>query len=129
MARSWAGAPYVVLGFGVAVVSTASILIRFVQAEGVPSLAIAAVRLGLAALLLTPLVLLRAPSELRALRRREWMLAVFSGTALAVHFWAWIASLAYTSVASSTVLVTTNPLWVALASVLIFGERVGRRTL
>jgi drug/metabolite transporter (DMT)-like permease len=129
MMRSWAVGPYLVLAFGVAVVSTASILIRYAQAEKVPSLTIAAVRLALAALVLTPIVWMRAAPELRALRRRDLALALFSGVALAIHFWSWIASLAYTSVASSTVLVTTNPLWVGLASMLILGERPGRRTV
>ncbi len=129
MTRSWAGGSYLVLALGVAVVSTASILIRYAQAEGVPSLTIAAIRLGLAALVLTPIVWMRAPHELRALRRRDLVLALLSGVALAIHFWSWIASLAYTSVASSTVLVTTNPLWVGLASMLILGERPGRRTI
>jgi drug/metabolite transporter (DMT)-like permease len=129
MTRSWAGGPYLVLALGVAVVSTASILIRYAQAEGVPSLTIAALRLGLAALVLTPIVWTRAAPELHALRRRDLALALCSGVALAIHFWSWIASLAYTSVASSTVLVTTNPLWVGLASMLILGERPGRGTI
>ena len=41
----------------------------------------------------------------------------------------WISSLAFTSVASSAALVTTNPLWVALAVFLFFGERPTRYTL
>lgn len=48
---------------------------------------------------------------------------------LAVHFWSWITSLEYTSVASSTVLVTTNPLWVGLASFLLLRERIGTGTI
>jgi drug/metabolite transporter (DMT)-like permease len=122
-------APYLVLACGVAVVSTASILIRFAQGEGVPSLTIAAVRLGVAALVLTPIVWARSSRELLGLRASELLLALLSGGFLAVHFWSWIASLAYTSVASSTALVTTNPLWVGLASVLILGERLGRATI
>jgi drug/metabolite transporter (DMT)-like permease len=119
-----AAAPYLVLAVGVVVVSTASILIRYAQSEGVPSLAIAAVRLGIAALVLTPLVAGRAAQELSGMSRRDLALALLSGMFLAVHFWSWIASLAYTSVASSTALVTTNPLWVGLASVLLLGERL-----
>jgi drug/metabolite transporter (DMT)-like permease len=42
-----------------------------------------------------------------------------------MHFWAWITSLEHTSVASSTALVTTNPLWVALASAVFLRERPG----
>jgi drug/metabolite transporter (DMT)-like permease len=116
--------PYLVLAIGVLVVSTASILIRLAQAEGVPSLAIAAVRLGLAALVLLPLAWSRAGRELAALSRRDLLLAAASGALLAVHFWSWIASLEYTSVASSTILVTTNPLWVGLASLLLLRERL-----
>jgi drug/metabolite transporter (DMT)-like permease len=116
--------PYLVLAAGVLVVSTASILIRLAQAEGVPSLTIAAVRLGLAALVLVPLAALRARRDLSSLSRRDLGLAIASGAFLAVHFWSWIASLEYTSVASSTVLVTTNPLWVGLASLLLLRERL-----
>jgi drug/metabolite transporter (DMT)-like permease len=117
--------PYLVLGAGVAVVSFAAILIRFAHAEGASSLAIAAVRLTLAALVLTPFVWLRAGAEILRLRRRELCLCMLSGVLLAAHFWAWITSLEHTSVASSTALVTTNPLWVALASAILLRERPG----
>ena len=125
---SWlnaAGWPvYAVLAAGVLIVSTASILIRWAQAEGVPSLAIAAWRLGLAALVLAPLVWLKARSEIAALPRRHLGLALASGVFLALHFASWIASLEYTSVASSVALVTTNPIWIALFSLLVLRERV-----
>jgi drug/metabolite transporter (DMT)-like permease len=45
---------------------------------------------------------------------------------LAAHFATWILSLEYTSVASSVALVTTNPIWIGIASWLLFRERVGR---
>lgn len=115
-----------VLGGGVAVVSTASILIRFAQAEAVPSVAIAATRLSIAALILLPLAALRHAGFWRALSARTLALTLASGTLLALHFWSWIASLEHTSVASSTVLVTTNPIWVALASLVLLGERPHR---
>ncbi|MEK7736639.1 MAG: EamA family transporter [Pseudomonadota bacterium] len=119
--KSWA---YAALGLGVLVVSSSSILVRYAQGAGVPSLSIAALRLALAALLLTPLALARASGEIRALSRRDSVLALLAGSLLAAHFATWISSLAYTSVASSTVLVTTNPIWIALASMLIFRERM-----
>lgn len=121
--------PYLVLFAGVLIVSTSSVLIRYAQAAGVPSLSIAAWRLALAALILTPLAWARVGPELRALSRRDLGLAVASGAFLAVHFASWISSLAYTSVASSVALVSTNPLWVGLASLLVFRERLGWRTL
>jgi drug/metabolite transporter (DMT)-like permease len=117
--------PYAVLAAGVLVVSSASILIRFAQGLGVPSLSLAAWRLTLAALILTPFVLARCRSELASLAPRDVGLAALAGAFLAIHFATWIASLAYTSVAASTVLVTTNPIWIAAASWLLFRERPG----
>jgi drug/metabolite transporter (DMT)-like permease len=117
--------PFLVLGFGVFVVSFAAILIRFSHAEGASSLAIAAVRLTLAAVVIAPLAWLRSGPEMLRLGRRELGLCVLSGLFLALHFWAWITSLEHTSVASSTALVTTNPLWVALASAILLREHPG----
>jgi len=121
--------PFLVLGAGVSVVSFAAILIRFAQAEGAPSLAIAAVRLAVAAAVLTPFALFRSGPEIYRLRRRELGLCMLSGAFLAAHFWAWITSLEHTSVASSTALVTTNPLWVALISAIVLRERPGGNAL
>ena len=118
----------VLLG-GILAASTASIFIRFAQAEGVPSLAIATARLGIASLVLAPLAIVRHRPELRALRRRDLLLGLLSGSFLAVHFAAWITSLQYTSVASSVVLVTTTPLWVALLSPLVLKEKITVRIL
>jgi drug/metabolite transporter (DMT)-like permease len=114
-----------VLAAGVLVVSTASILIRWLQAGGVPSLSIAAWRLALAALILAPLVLARCREELVRLAWRDWGLALASGAFLAAHFATWILSLEYTSVASSVALVTTNPIWIGVASWVLFRERLG----
>lgn len=106
-------------------VSTASIFIRFAQIEA-PSLVIAAVRLTLASFILAPIALLRHRDELASLTRREWMLALASGFFLSVHFASWITSLEYTTVASSVVLVSTGPLWVALLSPLFLHETPSR---
>lgn len=89
-------------------------------------MAIAATRLSIAALILLPLAALRHRGFWRALSARTLALTLASGALLALHFWSWIASLEHTSVASSTVLVTTNPIWVALASLVLLGERPHR---
>jgi drug/metabolite transporter (DMT)-like permease len=112
----------VLLG-GVLLVASASIMIRRAQQLGMPSPAIAAGRLGFAALILAPIAFVSARPELRGLRRRDLLLGICSGVFLALHFSAWIKSLEYTSVASSSALVATNPLWIALASVLLFRQR------
>jgi len=123
--------PYVVLLGGVAVVAAAAIMIRLLQRPPIamPSTVIAAGRLGFAALILLPIAWLRAGPELRTLRRREVLLGAVSGALLALHFDAWIASFDYTSVASSVALVSTNPLWVAVLSLLLWGERPAPLTL
>ena len=111
-----------VLGFGVLAVSTAAIFIRFAQAEA-PSLVIAAFRLSIAALVLAPLALLRHRKELATLNGKELLLGLLSGFFLALHFATWISSLEFTSVASSVVLVTTTPLFVALLGPFFLKER------
>jgi drug/metabolite transporter (DMT)-like permease len=113
---------------GILAVSTASIFIKLAQHAGTPSIVIAAARLTIASLALAPIALTRYRSELRQLTKREWILALLSGVFLALHFAVWITSLEYTSVASSVVLVTTTPLWVALFSPLVLRERVGKAT-
>jgi drug/metabolite transporter (DMT)-like permease len=114
----------IVLACGIFAVSTASILIRFSLDAGVPALVVAAYRLTFATLILTPIVLRRRRAELRRLTRRDWGWAALSGVFLALHFATWVSSLDYTTVTSSVVLVTTGPIWVALASWLIFHEKL-----
>jgi drug/metabolite transporter (DMT)-like permease len=113
------------LGFALLAVSTASIFIRFAQQEA-PSLVIAAGRLAIASLVLAAPALARHREEIRRLGRRDLALAVLSGLALALHFATWITSLEHTSVTSSVVLVTTTPLWVALATPLLLKEKLSR---
>lgn len=115
--------PFIVLGIGLAAISFAAVLARVAQAEGVSSLAVATWRVGLAAIIITPIALLQSRRDLASLTRRQITMALAAGFFLALHFATWISSLEYTSVASSTALVTTNPLWIGLASFLLFRER------
>ncbi len=116
--------PYFVLLAGVLIVSTAAVLITAAIDAGTPPITIAAGRLTFAAVILTPIAWGTRGHELQRIAHRDWWLGLASGAFLAVHFAAWISSLDYTSVASSTALVTTNPMFVALASWLIFRERL-----
>jgi drug/metabolite transporter (DMT)-like permease len=85
-------------------------------AAAAPALAIAFWRNGLATAVLVPWTLVRHRDELRGLRGRQRMLAVVAGVFLAFHFATWVPSLTYTSVASATALVSTQPVWVALVA-------------
>ncbi len=118
--------PILVLIFGVIGISSGSILVRLAQGQDMPSLVIAAWRLTLASAILLPLALTRRRSELSQMSGTSWRLALLSGFMLALHFASWITSLAYTSVASSTVLVTTSPLWVGLTAPFLLGEQLSR---
>jgi drug/metabolite transporter (DMT)-like permease len=115
--------PYFALISGVLAVSTGAIFARLAEA---PALVIAAYRLGLASLVLVPLVWWKARHELVQLSVRDLKLAMVSGFFLAMHFATWISSLDYTSVANSVVLVNTNPLWVGIMTPLIVRERIKR---
>ncbi len=112
-----------VLFVGVVAVSFASIFIRLAEA---PPLIISAYRLGLASLVIGPVALIRSGQELRALNCRDLFYLVIAGVFLALHFGLWIASLAYTTVASSVILVTMSPLLVGLFSHLLGMDRVAK---
>jgi drug/metabolite transporter (DMT)-like permease len=120
-----------VLAAGVLAISFGSILVRLATAAagfespGL-SLVISALRLTAASLLLLPAW--RALRETR-LERGAWAYAVLAGVLLAVHFATWITSISLTSIAVSTTLVNTNPLWVALIAWLWLGQRPSALTL
>ena len=117
---------YLVLLIGLMAVSLGAIFARLAQEAGLPSLLIAAGRLTISALLLTPFALYNHWPLIRGLARRDLLFAAGAGLFLALHFATWIASLEYTSVLISVVLVSTGPLWVALLEVVFLGARLNR---
>ncbi len=112
------------LGAGVIVLSFASILIRVTPA---PSIVIAAGRLAVATLVLTPFYWARFPRRRSELEGVPVLPVLISGFLLAAHFALWIESLNRTSVASSVVLVAMNPIFAAALSPLILREKVSWR--
>lgn len=117
--------PVVVLCAGILAISTSAVLARFAQ-ESAPSLVIAAGRTTFASLILLPFCLSRRRAELWRMSRQDWGLALLSGGVLGIHFASWIASLEYTTVATSTVLVSTVPLWVGLGAPFVLQEAMSR---
>jgi drug/metabolite transporter (DMT)-like permease len=81
-----------------------------------PFLAIAFWRNAAGAAVLLPVLLTRERSTLSGLRPRDLTSSVVAGLFLAAHFAAWLPSLSMTTVAASTALVTTTPIWTALAA-------------
>ena len=117
--------PGMALFGAVAAVSFAGPLVRFSSAA---ALVISAWRL-LFSVGIIGLILLARGSFLNGarLRRSDWVLGVAAGFLLAGHFWAWVASVQLTTIASSSVLVSTQPLFVAGLSVWFLGEHPARR--
>lgn len=103
---------------GLICISFGAILIRFTSS---PAVTVAAWRVAIAGLILLPILIGR---KVRV-GRRHLILSALSGIFLSLHFSTWIASLRYTTVASSVVLVSTNPLFVGLFSMAL-GERPTR---
>ncbi|GGO03916.1 DMT family transporter [Micromonospora parathelypteridis] len=103
------------VGLAVVAVSSSAPLIAYAAA---PALAIAFWRNLLAVAVLTPVSLARRRAEFRRLTvgvgRREGLFCVLSGVALAGHFATWVPSAQLTSVATSTALVATQPVWQGL---------------
>jgi len=113
--------PGPVLLVGVAAMSYAGPIVRFSSA---PSLVIAAWRLTFSVAFIA-IVLAFRPAAWRGIRLspRDWLQAGAAGLLLAAHFWSWIASLSLTTVSSSVVLVSTQPIFVALLSTVFLHER------
>jgi drug/metabolite transporter (DMT)-like permease len=85
-------------------------------ATAAPAMAIAFWRNALGGGVMLAAAVTTARDELRRLDAREWRLALLAGVFLCVHFATWVPSLNYTSVASATALVATQPVWAALIS-------------
>ncbi|HWJ02776.1 MAG TPA: DMT family transporter [Verrucomicrobiae bacterium] len=109
--------------FAVIAVSAASVLIK--MSAQLSALTVISYRLGLTLLILLPLALIFNRSEFTRLTKRDYLLAGASGVFLALHFITWTFSIYYTTVASSAVLVATQPVFVMLGSGLILKEWVG----
>lgn len=113
--------PYLALLIATIAVSTSAILVKLSAA---PAAVIAVYRLLFTVLLMLPLIVWRHLGELSRISARDWVFSFLSGLFLALHFLLWFESLNYTSVASSVILVTLQPLFSFVGAYLFFKERV-----
>jgi drug/metabolite transporter (DMT)-like permease len=118
--------PYVVLAIGVISVATSAI---FVKVSTAPSGVIAFYRLFFSVLLMFPIFISKYRAELKLINKRDWGLSMVSGVFLAFHFILWFESLNYTSVASSTVLVTLQPIFAFVGTYFFFKERLSVKAI
>jgi Predicted permease, DMT superfamily len=116
--------PKIALMLGVLGVSFSSVFIKYSNA---PSMVIAAYRLGWTVFILLPVVGIKFRGEIRKLSKNDVLWNAVSGFFLAVHFSVWFESLKYTSIASSTVLVSTEVIFAAIGFILIFKGKINKR--
>ncbi|MBZ5749975.1 DMT family transporter [Metabacillus rhizolycopersici] len=116
---------YMTLFFGVFALSTSAIFVKLADA---PATITAFYRMLFAAVMLLPFLLVNKKNrqELRLLSKKQWGLGLLSGVFLAAHYVLWFESLNYTSVASSTVIVTLQPLFSMVGGYFLFKERFSK---
>ena len=103
----------------------------FVKLSSAPSAVTAFYRLFISSSILLPCLLMSKASlkEFTGLKAKELTIIFISGLLLAVHYVMWFESLRYTSVSSSTVLVSLQPLYSMLLGYLFLKERVTKLAL
>lgn len=100
--------------------SLSSIIIRFSEA---PALVISAYRMLFTCLMLLLPVMINNKDEFKSIKKNDFILCIFSGIFLALHYASWISSIHMTTIANSTVLVACSPMFVALANYFIVKEK------
>lgn len=119
--------PAVMVVIGVLGISLSSIFVKYSQA---PSAVTAAWRLLWTVLLLTPAALRpKVRQEFRKSGKKITLLSMLSGVFLAVHFVLWFESLKHTTVASSTTIVCTEVIWVALGFCLFLRGKLAAKAI
>lgn len=117
--------PKLALLIGIIAVSTASIFVRLSASS---PLVIAAYRMLFASILMGSLGI-NSLKNLKTLSLKEVLILLISGIALGAHFGAWTTSLFYTSIAASTVLTDSSPIFVVMISWILLREQTKIREL
>lgn len=120
--------PFIMIVTGIIGISVSSILVRFSQA---PASVTAAWRLIWTVVLMTPVVFGKGDirRELFSVGKKNLLLSALSGVFLALHFLLWFESLNHTSVASSTTIVCTEVIWVALGYCVFLKGKLSSRAV
>ncbi|MBN2386663.1 MAG: DMT family transporter [Anaerolineales bacterium] len=118
-----ASLPYLALASGIICLSFSAFFIRWAQAPGPVA---AFFRLLLAAVLLTPIAVLRLVRREARFGPRGALFALIGGSFSALDFGAWSIAVLLTTASNATLLGNASPLWVALFALLVFREKLGR---
>ncbi|MCG7346578.1 DMT family transporter [Sporosarcina sp. ACRSL] len=118
--------PYIPIIIGVISVALSAIFVKLATADaGV----IAFYRMFFTVILMLPIFLLKYRKEVFLLTKKDWIFSGVAGVFLAFHFILWFESLNYTSVASSTVLVTLQPIFAFAGTYFFFKEKLSVKTI
>lgn len=118
--------PYIPIIIGVISVALSAIFVKLATAEaGV----IAFYRMFFSVLLMLPVFWFKYKGEVSIFTKKDWIYSLVAGIFLAFHFIFWFESLNYTSVASSTVLVTLQPIFAFVGTYFFFKEKLSIKTI
>jgi drug/metabolite transporter (DMT)-like permease len=118
--------PYIPIIIGVFSVALSAILVKMTSAD---SGVTAFYRMLFSIVIMSPVFFLKYTHEIKKLSKRDWLFTTIAGIFLAFHFILWFESLNYTSVASSTVLVTLQPLFAFAGTYFFFKESISVKTI
>ena len=120
--------PMIMIVVGILGISLSAIFVKYSTA---PSAVTAAFRLSWTVLLMSPVVWGKRDvrKELMQINRKDLILSAVSGLFLAIHFVLWFESLQHTSVASSTSIVCTEVIWVALGFCLFLKGKLSKKAI
>lgn len=120
--------PILMVIIGVMGASMSSVFVRLSQA---PSAVTASFRLLWTVLLMSPMVFGKKEIRQELLRAdgRTVLMSAVSGILLAVHFSTWFEALHQTTVASATIIVSTEVIWVAVGFCLFLKGKLGRKAI
>ncbi|GAE35170.1 DMT family transporter [Halalkalibacter akibai] len=108
------------LTISIIAISFAAIFVKWSEA---PATIISMYRMYLASLLLSPIVW-KKRKEFCKLSNKDWLFLTMAGIFLALHFALWFGSLKLTTVASSTIILSLQPIVALLGGFLIYKERI-----
>jgi drug/metabolite transporter (DMT)-like permease len=114
--------PYLALGFGVIALGFSALFVRWANAPGP---VVGFYRLGLSALILLPLFVIRRRGGVKI----TWAILIFpilGGVLTALDHGFWNTAVNFTTAANATLLANTAPLWVAVFAWLVWKEHLKR---
>ncbi|SLK20955.1 MULTISPECIES: DMT family transporter [unclassified Paenibacillus] len=112
--------PYILLFISILSISISSIMIK---SSDTPTSVAGMYRLFISVILMLPFVPWKK-LRLMEMGKKDWTSVLLAGLFLGLYFLSWMESLVYTSVASSMVILSLQPLFVMIGSYFLFKERV-----